>query len=313
MKELKMYCNEQNSPAVQWMVVSNGVYQVCGRTVHHLPAGAYTCAADCYGNPQFHARNLQVDDLIDFPDSLSARILHEIGEFWKLGDRFRHYGFLHRRGYLFYGKQGGGKSSLIHQIIAQIIATGNLAFFCDNPGFFVRCLEQFRTVEPDRPIVCIFEDIDAIIEHYGDSILLQWLDGNHQVDKAINLASTNYPEKLDRRIISRPRRFDRIHRIDAPSDRQRAAFFARKVPDQSLAERNRWVELTEGLPFAALAELVISVKCLGNDLEESAALLRTLDKHSPSSSEFGNGEQENGKAGNGVAHRVAAPNDDLPF
>src|SRR5262249_23195198 len=81
---------------------------------------------------------------------------------------------------------------------------------------FNRCVALFRQVEPDRPIVCVFEDIDAIIAVYGDSDLLQWLDGNQQVDRAGNLASTNYPEKLDRRIIARPRRFDRILRIATP-------------------------------------------------------------------------------------------------
>jgi AAA+ superfamily predicted ATPase len=291
------YCQDElNAPAVQWMVLAGGGYQVCGRTVGRLPAGAYSCVVDCYGNRRFYERRLQVDDLVDFPDSLPSQVLREIAHFWALRERFRRYGFLHRRGYLFYGKQGGGKSSLIHQVVARILAQGHLAFFCDDPCDFVACLEQFRRVEPDRPIVCVFEDIDAIIKRYGDSLLLSWLDGNHQVDQAVNLASTNYPERLDRRIVSRPRRFDRILRIDSPDARLRDAYFARKVPDQPPAERARWVELTEGLPFAALAELVISVKCLGNDVEESASLLRQLDKHTPSSSEFGDGQQANGVA-----------------
>jgi SpoVK/Ycf46/Vps4 family AAA+-type ATPase len=119
-------------------------------------------------------------------------------------------------------------------------------------------------------MVCVFEDIDAIIQHYGDSDLLQWLDGNHQVDKAVNIATTNYPEKLDRRIISRPRRFDRILRIDAPDARMREAYIARKVPELTGPELAKWVELSSDLPFAALAELVISVCCMGNELEESA-------------------------------------------
>jgi hypothetical protein len=268
------------------MVRGGGTYQVCGPTVARLPAGAYTCTRDCYGNPVCQAKSLQVDDLIDFAGSLSSRVLAEIGQFWGLGDRFRKFGFLHRRGYLFYGKQGSGKSSLIHLIVAQIVAAGHLAFFCEEPVNFIHSLEAFRQVEPDRPMVCVFEDIDAIIAAHGDSDLLQWLDGNHQVDKAVNLASTNYPERLDRRIVARPRRFDRLIRIDAPDELLRAAFFARKLPELSPAERQRWVGLTEGLPFAALAELVISVCCLGNDLDESAALLKSLDEGAPSSCEF---------------------------
>ena len=41
-----------------------------------------------------------------------------------------------------------------------------------------------------------------------------------------------------------------------------------------------------GLSFAAMAELVISVACLGNNLEETVILLRGLDDHQPNSKEF---------------------------
>ena len=286
------------SKPTQWMVLDGGAFKVCGQTMGRLPAGAYSCTTDCYGSPLFQMKTLKVDDLIDFEDSLPSRILAEIERFWTLGERFRRYGFLHRRGYLLYGKQGCGKSSLIHQIISKVVRTGGVAFFCEYPQPFARCMEQFRKVESDRPMVCVFEDIDAIIQNYGDSDLLQWLDGNQQVDRAVNIASTNYPEKLDRRIISRPRRFDRLLRIESPDERVRAAYFARKMPDLGAAERLEWVRLTEGLPFASLAEVVISVSCLGNDLYETVELLRKLDCHNPSSDEFAS---EGAAECNGVA------------
>jgi hypothetical protein len=56
-------------------------------------------------------------------------------------------------------------------------------------------------------------------------------------------------------------------------------------------ELMQWVMLTEGLSFAALAELVISVKCMDNDLVETATLLRELEGNKPSSDFFF--EQEN--------------------
>lgn len=282
----------RNEFGFQWAIAGANTFKVCGQTTEILPAGAYTVATDNCGNPIYQARDLQVDELIHFQDSLPAKVQGEIKTFWAMGDRFARYGFLHRRGYLLYGKQGCGKSSLIHQIISDVIADGHLAFFCQYPGNFIYCMQKFREVEPARPIVCVFEDIDAIIANYGDADLLQWLDGNHQVDKAVNLATTNYPEKLDRRIVSRPRRFDRILRIDAPDARTREAYFSRKLGERPQAELAMWVEQSDGLPFAALAELVISVCCLGNGLEESATLLKSLDAHNPSSMEFANGTPE---------------------
>jgi hypothetical protein len=291
-----------NEYGFQWMLAGPGTFQVCGRTVTELPAGAYRCWLDCNGKPVYHAHDLQVDELIDFPGSLANRILAEIDCFWQRGPQFARYGFLHRRGFLLYGKQGCGKSSLIHQIIARVVTSGHVAFFCQNPYQFIHCMERFREVEPERPMVCVFEDVDAIIETYGDSELLQWLDGNHQVNKAVNLASTNYPKKLDKRIIARPRRFDRVLRIEAPDEQVRRAFFARKMPELNEAEVRAW-SAAEGLPFAALAELIISVRCLGYDLDEAALHLRALDGNSPDSDFFADEEQEAQAAGsNGQAN-----------
>lgn len=279
--------NEPVNRPIQWKVVQAGIFEVCGTTAKQLPPGAYSCTLNQYGEVQIHQRDLQVDDLIDFANSLPGKILDEIETFWTLGDTFRRYGYLHRRGYLLYGPQGSGKSSVVHQVVHRIISTGHVAVFCEHPGFLTRAMEIFRKIEPDRPLVCIFEDIDAIIEMHGDSELLAWLDGSHQIDKVINIATTNYPERLDRRIVSRPRRFDRIIKIEAPTPSMRETYLSRKLPE--LVTRNElkhWVDLTDGLSFAALAELVISVVCLGNSLEDTVKLLRQLEDHNPSSKEF---------------------------
>jgi hypothetical protein len=280
------------SPELQWTLVRDGSFVTCGRTSHQLPPGAYSLYCDSCGEPHFKPRPLATDDLVEFPASVSAEVLAEIERFWTMGERFSRLGFAHRRGYLFYGKQGCGKSSLIHQIISRIVAAGHVAFFCEYPHWFRTGLARFREAEPDRPLVCVFEDIDATIKRYGDSELLQMLDGNAQVDKVVNLASTNYPERLDRRIIARPRRFDRLLKIEAPGSLLREAYFGRKLPELSRPQLARWVELSDGLPFAALTELVISVECLGHDLEAAANALRELDRHTPSSDQFGgmNGE-----------------------
>src|SRR5436190_389493 len=298
---------------IQWKVAQPGVFEACGTTFRKLPAGAYGCSINQYGEPQLIAKDLQVDDLIDFADSLPAQILQEIENFWALGEKFERYGYLHRRGYLLYGPQGSGKSSVVHQVVHRIIKAGHVAVFCEHPGVLTRTMELYRKVEPDRPLVCMFEDIDAVIELHGDSELLQWLDGSHQINKVINIATTNYPERLDRRIVSRPRRFDRIIKIEAPAARIRETYLAKKLPELAPAEMTKWVTLTEGLSFAALAELVISVACLGNPLEDTIKLLRTLDDQTPSSREF---ERPGGMGFGALRNQARGPrgrDDDIPF
>jgi len=298
--------NLRTTSDLQW-TLGGGAFNVCGRTVGRLPAGAYTPFLDNCGESHFKPHQLHTDDLIEFPETVSARVLDEVERFWSMGQRFARFGFAHRRGYLFYGKQGCGKSSLIHQIISRIVGAGHVAFFCNSyPHGMATALGRFREVEPERPVVCVFEDIDAIIEHYGDSELLQLLDGNAQVNRVVNVASANYPEKLDRRIIARPRRFDRLIKIGSPDAGLRQAFFAKKMPEMPAALLARWVELSAGLPFAALTELIISVECLGNELEESARMLHELDKATPSSDQLGSGDGNEGGTS-------ASDSADIPF
>lgn len=281
--------NDCSHPAslTQWQLAGNGTISACGPTVRRLPAGAYVPDSDlAEDRPFLRRKNLQVDDMIPFSDNISSQILREIEAFWSLGERFRSHGYLHRRGFLLYGPQGSGKSAIVHQVVHQIIHGGHLAAFCDNPEHLIDALALLRTIEPQRPVVCVFEDIDATIDRHGDGKILEWLDGCNQVDRVVSLATTNYPEKLDRRIVARPRRFDRIIKIDMPSDAVRRAYLARKLPELEPGELAGWVQKTEGFSFAALAELIISVACLGNTLDETVELLQQLDDRVPSSREF---------------------------
>ena len=146
-----MVSSPRNPSALQWMAQGPGTFQACGPTCERLPAGAYTVGVDPCGNVLFNRRQLQTDDLIDFPGSLPARVVEEIERFWGLGERFARLGFLHRRGYLFYGKQGSGKSSLVHQILSRVVAAGHVAFFGEYPPCFLQGVGRFREAEPDRP------------------------------------------------------------------------------------------------------------------------------------------------------------------
>lgn len=270
----------------QWGSLGSNSFKALTTTRKHLPQGAYLVTIDNNdGNALFVKRDVKSDMLVNFDGSLSDSIIKEIDEFWKRGSLFSKAGFLHRRGYMLYGPQGTGKSSIVQKIMDDVVRRGGLVFICDNPKFFTKGLATFRQVEPDRPIVCVFEDIDAIIKRYGEDELLSILDGANQVDKVLNLATTNYPELLDKRIVSRPRRFDRVHRIDAPDKKIRKKYLSTKLPKGENV--NKWLDLTEGLSFAGMTEAIISVTCLGNDLEETIKTLKEMEKGHPSSNEFG--------------------------
>lgn len=95
--------------------------------------------------------------------------------------------------------------------------------------------EYFRVIEPNRPILCIIEDIDGLVEDsYYETALLNILDGIGQMENTIYLGTTNFPEKLKERILNRPSRFDRRYEIKQPNDELREYYFRKKLTEDDL-------------------------------------------------------------------------------
>lgn len=280
----ELYLETNTLKPSQWGMVGSNMFKAQTKPYLKLSAGTYNIAIDGHdGKPIFIKKDGKSDDLINFKDSLADKVFKEINSFWKKEKAFKDMGFLHRRGMLFYGPQGTGKTSIVRQIINDIVKNDGIVFFCDNPEAFEKGLTVFREVEEDRPLVCVFEDIDSIIKKYGDEKLLAILDGNNLINRVLNIASTNYPELLDKRIVSRPRRFDRVYKITAPSKAIRTEYLKKKLPKGfSVSE---WVKKTTDLSFAGLTETIISVVCLGNNLDKTIEILRNLEKGKPSSEE----------------------------
>jgi DNA polymerase III delta prime subunit len=267
----------------QYNILENGRFTPGLSTISKLPAGAYHIDWENPHGLVFKSRKIKGDEFLNLEESLSGNLFKEITEFWKKGSTFKKFGLLHRRGYLLYGPQGSGKSSIISQTAHELAVKENgVTFICDQVSLMSDALVSFRNVEPDRPVICVFEDIDDIIENQSETVLLALLDGETQIDKVINIATTNYPEKLEDRIIARPRRFDRVIKVDMPNSNLRRAYFKEKL-NLGLEDLNKWTIDTEGLSFACLTELVISVKCLDHDYDETLKTLRGILKSKVSS------------------------------
>lgn len=261
----------------QWQVLGNDSFTACSSTSPTLPPAVYKTEIDDRGRLLFQKMKIHSDDLLDFPNSPYGQIITEIEYFWTRERIFKENGFTYKRGYLLYGIQGGGKSSVVNQVAFNLIKRNGLVLICHRPKQLIMALDHIRKVEPERPIVCVYEDIDSIIKEFGDRELLMLLDGEQQFNNVINIATTNYPEELQKRIKARPRRFDRVLLIGLPTPDMRKVYLEKKLGVEH-KDLNKWVEITEGLTFAAMAELMISVVCLEKDLEETAKLLKSLDK-----------------------------------
>lgn len=178
-----------------WAVSTDGIFSSAGNTTPKLPAGFYRPGAHPQLGATFNRQTVSTDSLVLLPDMDVLTIVEEFKVFWDLGKKFKEYGFLHKRGVLLWGDPGSGKSSMV-QILSQhlIKELGGIIVLVDGPGVTTACLQMLRSIEPHRPVICVLEDLDALVEKHGEMSFLSLLDGEAQVDNIVFVATCFTPE-----------------------------------------------------------------------------------------------------------------------
>jgi hypothetical protein len=258
-----------------------GMFAATAKTIPVLPSDAYTLTLDPNGNLFYVPQKIITDDLLRLPDSKSEEVVEEVERFWTLKDKFKSFGFAHKRGFLLWGPPGSGKTSTVSIILNDMVEKKGIVFIADNPFILQQALKNFRTVEMNRPLVVIWEDIDAVIRNYGEHEVLSILDGETQVENVVFIATTNYPEKLDGRVINRPSRFDKVVKIGLPNAAARKMYLEAKVKE-TVHDGVDLVKETNDLSIAHIKELIVNVWCQGNDVRSTLKRLQTM-KRTPKS------------------------------
>lgn len=254
------------------------------QTYDALPPGLYKCGYSNNIGPILVQQKTETDNLLELPDDASGAVITEFTKFWTLREAFKERGFLHKRGFLLWGPPGSGKTSTLHILLKRLIEEHEgVSLFIDNPDLAGSCLHMVRQIEWHRPLIVVLEDIDALVERHGDHQYLALLDGEAQVDNIVFIATTNYPERLDRRFVDRPSRFDTIRYIGMPSAAARRAYLQAKEASLRGAELETWVNLSKGLSIAHLKEMIIANRCLGQPIEEVADRLTEMHDRQPTS------------------------------
>jgi SpoVK/Ycf46/Vps4 family AAA+-type ATPase len=268
--------------AKKWSVDENKYY-ACADTTKRMPSGCYGIESnDKYGY-YFSSIDKKTDELIMLPDTVTEDIINNINEFWDNEQKFKDNGFLWKRGVLLYGPPGGGKSVTVNLIVADVIKNGGLALYITDTYSFIGALKLLRKIEPNRRIVIVFEDIEALFEsEYKESKILSLLDGEAQVENVVFVATTNYPEKLQDRVKNRPSRFDLVKFVGYPNEKARRIFITHKNKRLSLEENkielDLWVEKTVGMSVAHIKEMIISVECFGNTIYDVLENFKEMKK-----------------------------------
>ena len=270
----------------QWEILPNGVFAATGTTSPRLAPGAYTIGITDTGRVLFMSKKILTDQLIDLGNSNSLHVIDGIRLFWRKKEQYRKRGILYKRGCLMWGPAGSGKTATLSLLVADLIKMGGIVLLVQKPAMATKALPVLRKIEPDRPLIVILEDVEEMIAQHGEHELLALLDGEHQTDNVVNLATTNYPEQLGARIINRPSRFDEVVKIGMPSPQMRKQYLEHALKDEKVKfPVDMWVEDTEGMSIAHLKELVVAVTCLDQAYENVIARLKTM-KTAPKSSMY---------------------------
>lgn len=174
---------------------ADGLFWRASRTHALIPSGLYNCLIVDGIGPALRKQELKTDDLLILPEPNSAEILKEFEHFWTLEDRFKEFGFLYKRGFLLWGPPGSGKTSLINLMMKTIIQKYNgIIIIVEDPDYASACLSMIRKNEPERPLITILEDLDALVERWGEASYLALLDGSEQINNVIHVGTCFSPE-----------------------------------------------------------------------------------------------------------------------
>lgn len=205
------------------------------------------------------------DNLI-LPGPLKQQIQTDFQQFFDSREVYERHGIPWRRGAIFIGPPGNGKTHTLKALINHL----------GKPCVYVRSFESeygtvqenmsevFKRARMTQPCLVVLEDLDAMIDNNNRAFFLNEVDGFQDNAGVVVLATTNHPKKLDSSILDRPSRFDRKYYFELPAESERLAYIDKwnqKVQPQVRVTETvaaNLVRESENFSFAYLKELFVA-------------------------------------------------------
>lgn len=186
------------------------------------------------------------EDII-LPQALKEDILDTITRFYSSRDTYKRLRVPWKRGLIFYGPPGNGKTVSIKATMKTLldlkdpIPTLYVKSLVSFAGSEASITAIFKHARSQAPCYLVFEDLDSMITDNIRSFFLNAVDGINTNDGVLMIGSTNHLDRLDPGIAKRPSRFDRKYEFGLPGFEGRkkyAEYWRRKLQEARKDERD---------------------------------------------------------------------------
>ncbi|KUJ07990.1 P-loop containing nucleoside triphosphate hydrolase protein [Mollisia scopiformis] len=200
-------------------------------------------------------------------------IIEDVLGFFNAESRYAEFGVPWKRGVIFYGPPGNGKTistkALMHDISKRTspkIESLYVKTFNSFAGPEYGIRQIFMQARRLAPCLLIFEDIDSLILPNVRSYFLNEVDGLESNHGILMIGSTNHLERLDPGIAKRPSRFDRKYLFDVPNREERIQYCDywrhklrnNKKVDFPKVMSEKVAEITSDFSFAYMKEAFVA-------------------------------------------------------
>lgn len=168
-------------------------------------------------------------------EGMKKAIMNDVESFFDGRSTYEKLKVPWKRGILYYGPPGNGKTISIKATMHALYERGKKDDKVTVPTLYVRTLSSFagpeysissifRKARETAPCYLVFEDLDSIVSDFVRSYFLNEVDGLRSNDGILMVGSTNHLDRLDPGISKRPSRFDRKYFFPDPNFDQRVQY-----------------------------------------------------------------------------------------
>ncbi|KAI6908549.1 P-loop containing nucleoside triphosphate hydrolase protein [Hortaea werneckii] len=207
-------------------------------------------------------------DKVILDEKQKADLTKVATKFFSSKDVYEDLGVPWKRGLLFHGPPGNGKTisitALMHTLLQRDEPIPTL--YVKNAPMTYDIRSVFAQARRLSPCMLVLEDIETIVTSETRSYFFNELDGLENNDGLFVVGSTNFLDRLDPGLSKRPSRFDRKYLFPLPNEHERTLYCEywrhklEKKPDVEFPRKlsPAMANITSGFSFAFLQECFVA-------------------------------------------------------